>query len=84
MNELVEKYNIGMSGWRKSPKEIASDIESKVNDSAWLEAAGKNARKMAKESFSRDKLAGQLIDVLEAVENQRSEDVSKITLGEAH
>ncbi len=45
--------------------QAAHDIVTKVRDKAWIKAAGKAARQLAEERFSRDELTKRLEQVLE-------------------
>ena len=48
----------------RDPDEAASQVSERLDDTAWLEAAGRAARDLAEDQFSRDKLALELEQVL--------------------
>jgi len=81
INELVERNSTGVSVWRNTPAEAAVLIDRKMHDEEWLSQAGKNARYMAEEYFSRDILAEQLLTVLERTVEGDIFSVSKIAPG---
>jgi glycosyltransferase involved in cell wall biosynthesis len=81
MHELVNKHNCGLSMWQKPLDQVAKELDSHMHDDTWLKEAGKEARRLAENSFDRDVLAGQLIEVLEAAVDGLSEQAEKIASG---
>lgn len=65
MHDLVNKHQFGISGWQINIKEVAKNLNDKMNNPTWLDQAAKSARNLAETEFDRDKLANQLIKVLE-------------------
>lgn len=62
---LIEKHNIGLAISRK-PKVAAKSLNDLLLDEDLINTMGKNALELAKSKFSRDELAGQLINVIES------------------
>jgi glycosyltransferase involved in cell wall biosynthesis len=62
--ELLENENAGLVLDAQDISKAASQLMRALNDKHWLEHSGLTARKLAKERFSRDKLARQLETVL--------------------
>lgn len=81
MNDLVKSHGCGLAMWKKPIEEVAKELNWKLYDKEWLESAGNAARTLAENDFDRDKLAGQLIEVLERVVNNQSLSVSTIAPG---
>jgi glycosyltransferase involved in cell wall biosynthesis len=67
MHDLVNKHDCGLAMWKKSIVEVATELEYYMHDKLWLNASGESARLLAEQCFDRDILAGQLIEVIEAV-----------------
>jgi len=84
MQEIVETYDCGVSAWRRTAKEVALLLDSRLNDPRWLDEVGGNAHKVAKMFFDRGKLAGEVIAVIEAVADNQSYRVAKISPGSYH
>lgn len=81
MHELVNKHNCGITGWKMSIKDVAKELHDKMNDQTWLDQAAKSARSLAETEFDRDKLANQLISVLELTLNNKSAQVETVAPG---
>lgn len=58
--DLLRETGAGFVVDVKSPESAAQEINSKLNDAAWLKNAGIAARELAVSRFSRDQLAGRL------------------------
>lgn len=81
MHEVVKTHNCGLALWQMPLESVAKELDKKMNDAEWLAKAGDAAKKLAENEFDRDKLANQLMMVLNlAVENKTSE-VAKIAPG---
>jgi len=72
MHELVEKNECGLAAWGKPVREVAAILDNAMRDENWLQMAGKRARRLAENEFDRDKLAKQLIAVLESAVNRKT------------
>ncbi|WP_299230633.1 glycosyltransferase family 4 protein [uncultured Halomonas sp.] len=81
MHELVKSTGCGLAMWQKSPADVAVELDSKMQDPQWLEKAGRAARQLAEENFDREKLADELIRVLQAVKNKCPERAAYISPG---
>jgi glycosyltransferase involved in cell wall biosynthesis len=62
--DLLRETGAGFVVDVNSPEAAAQEINKKINDSDWLEKAGKAALNLAKTRFSRDLLAQKLEKVL--------------------
>jgi glycosyltransferase involved in cell wall biosynthesis len=82
MHDLVKTHACGLALWQKRPEEVAEELERKMHDEEWLSNAGRSARELAEECFDRDKLAGQLISVLQSARERRAENAAQIAPGE--
>ncbi len=60
MNDIVLRYNCGISGWRTPLCQVATQIDSCLNDEKWLERAGSASKEVAKLYFDVDKHASSL------------------------
>ena len=69
MHDLVNTHGCGLAMWQKSISEVAKDVDVCMHNKQWLEESSNAARLLAEQSFDRDILAKQLIDVLEATVN---------------
>nr|WP_217908797.1 glycosyltransferase family 4 protein [Halomonas maris] len=67
MHELVKQRECGLAMWGKSVAEVAVELNELMQDVNWLAKAGGAARQLAEDCFARDKLAKQLMLVLETV-----------------
>ena len=79
MHDLVEKHGCGVAMWRKPLGDVAVQLDAKLHDAEWLKKAGIAAGRLAEEVFARDKLAGQLMQVLESAvagEGHRAESIA--------
>jgi glycosyltransferase involved in cell wall biosynthesis len=81
MHDLVSAQGCGLAMWRCPIKEVAAVLDEKINDEAWLRSAGAEAGMLASEVFDRDKLADQLIAVLEAAVRGNPEAAESIAPG---
>lgn len=74
MHELVATHSCGLAGWQQPIEAVAKELDAKMHDADWLNKAGQAARQLAEQEFDRDKLAEQLMSVLElAIENKATE-----------
>src|SRR5690606_21548388 len=62
--ELLEKGNAGAVLPPQSPETAAAMLVERLQDPQWLKRSGANARRLAEDRFSRDKLAAELEAVL--------------------
>lgn len=81
MHELVESKGCGLAMWQQPIDLVARTLDEKMNDGAWLELAGKVAKKLAVEEFDRDLLAKQLLSVLSATIEKKHTNLSSIAPG---
>ncbi|WP_100639358.1 glycosyltransferase family 4 protein [Marinobacter salexigens] len=82
MHDLVIANGCGLSMWQQSPENVAAELDVKMHDSDWLEEAGRAARQLAEKSFDRDKLADQLMNVLQAVKDRQPDKAVEIAPGD--
>jgi len=66
-SKLLSEHQAGLSVSHEDPKAAAVELYQFLQNEPALAEAGKNAFKLATEQFSRDRLAAQLIRVLEEV-----------------
>jgi len=78
MHDLVEKNNCGLAVRGKPVSEVAASLDNALHDDRWLRDAGLRARRLAENYFDRDKLADQLIEVLERAALGEQYDFSAI------
>ena len=64
--DLIEKHNIGLV-LARDPKVAANELNELLLNDELLNTKGKNALALAKSEFSRDKLAQELIHILESL-----------------
>lgn len=81
MHDLVLKHRCGISAWGRPLDKVARELDSRLNDSAWLNRAGCSSRILAESYFDRDLLASQLERVLVGAVNGTSDDTESIALG---
>nr|WP_274600597.1 glycosyltransferase family 4 protein [Halomonas sp. SH5A2] len=81
MHDLVKSHGCGLTMWGCTAKEVAEELEEKMNDQQWIEKAGTKSRVLAEECFDRDLLANELLSILELSVKGSSEEVSKIAPG---
>lgn len=62
--DIIEKNNCGVVAWKKSIKEIANELEDFIGDNEAYTQACINAKRLAMNDFSRDRLAAQLEKIL--------------------
>ena len=67
MHDLVIANQCGITAWGRPIKDVARELDCRLNDSEWLARAGCSARKLAETYFDRDLLASQLERVLVSV-----------------
>jgi len=82
MHDLVKSHDCGLTMWQKPIEVVAKELDQKINDSEWLEQAGKSAKALAEKEFDRDKLACQLMDVLDLTVEGRAAEVVNIASGD--
>ena len=82
MHELVNKHGCGITAWQMNIKEAAKQLDEKLQDSDWLNKASISARQLAEQEFDRDKLAQQLMTVLELVSEGKFQQVESVAPGE--
>lgn len=82
MHDLVNTHGCGLALWQYPVAEVAAELESKMHDRDWLSDAEQSARQLAEDCFARDKLADQLTQVLQAVQQGHPEKVVQIAPGE--
>ncbi|MGP5551512.1 glycosyltransferase, partial [Psychrobacter namhaensis] len=81
MHELVNKHGCGITAWQMNIKEAAKQLDEKLQDSDWLNKASISARQLAEQEFDRDKLAQQLMTVLELVSEGKFQQVESVAPG---
>ena len=62
--DIIEQNNCGVVAWKKSIKEIANELEEFIGDNEAYTQACINAKRLAMNDFSRDRLAAQLEKIL--------------------
>lgn len=82
MHDLVRGHECGLALWQRPPAEVAEELDEKIHDSQWLLEASKAGRKLAEEYFDRDKLANQLIQVLQAAVDGQPQKAFEIAPGQ--
>ncbi|MDB9985048.1 glycosyltransferase family 4 protein [Gammaproteobacteria bacterium] len=81
MHDLIKEHKCGLAMWKVPHSEIAIELNNKVYDKDWLAAASLSSAKLAEESFDRDVLAGQLIELLESAVNGNANKAESIAPG---
>jgi glycosyltransferase involved in cell wall biosynthesis len=81
MRDLVDDHSCGIIGWRISPSAIALELEKKLHDEAWLDAASTSSSSLARQYFDRDALAAQLLRVIEGAAKGRLNVAESIAPG---
>ena len=82
MHDLVVERQCGLPMWKMSVQEIAEILDTKMHDKAWLNKAGKAARKLAEDCFDRDVLASQLMAVIQSAFDGNPNNAHKIAPGD--
>ena len=82
MHDLVKSRDCGLALWQMPLSEVASVLDSKMNDTTWLDNSGHASLKLARKYFDRDLLAGDLCSVLQNVVDGNLTDAEKIAPGE--
>ena len=77
MHDLVTEHRCGLALWQLPIDSAATLVDTAMNDKVWLEDAGRAARRLAEERFDRDKLAGQLIGLLQVTVDQHLDKPNK-------
>jgi len=81
MHDIVRARKCGLAMWQIPAADVAVELHKKLHDQSWLSQAGRAARQLAEECFDRDKLASQLIQVLEVAREGAPEKVAHIAPG---
>lgn len=81
MHDLIKENSCGLSAWRMSIIDAARELEEKIHDDAWLSKSSSSSKSMADNLFDRDKLAKQLVDVIEAASIGKSNLSASIAPG---
>lgn len=79
---MGQANNCEVAALQMSAEEVATELERKIHDKNWLGRAGIAARHLVEELFDRDKLANQLMQVLEAAKQGSPELAARIALGD--
>ncbi|MDA9762234.1 glycosyltransferase family 4 protein [Desulfobacterales bacterium] len=81
MHDLVSTHKCGIAAWGLPLSQVAQEIDSCLNDTTWLKAAGCASMSLAEKYFDRDILVCQLEQVLNAAVSESSLPVSSIAPG---
>lgn len=81
MHDLVDAHNCGITGWQQPIETVAKELEKRMYDKEWLAEAGSAARELAEQDFDRDKLAKQLMTVLDLTVQGKATEVESISPG---
>ena len=81
MHDLIESRGCGLAMWQKPIEQVAQELDQKLHDKQWLEKASHAAKTLAEQSFDRDVLAKQLLNVLEATLQSCPEQAETIAPG---
>lgn len=81
MHDLVKSHGCGLAMWQTPINDVAHELERKLHDPTWLDRAGAAARQLAEYEFDRDKLAGQLLKVLELAVDGNPEQSALVAPG---
>lgn len=81
MHDLVNRYECGVNAWGRPMKDLAVELNQKLNDPVWLAKANESAKRLATNYFDRDVLAKQLEQVLLAAQGGKPALVSSIAPG---
>ena len=74
MHDLVKSHDCGLAMWQQPLESVAKQLHEKMNNDEWLTQAALAAKELAVKDFDRDKLANQLMPVLQlAIENKTNE-----------
>jgi glycosyltransferase involved in cell wall biosynthesis len=68
--EILEQEKAGFVLHPTNIEQAANTLIAKISDKDWLQKTAKNAKRLAKERFDRDKLARELIKVLKNVASE--------------
>ena len=82
MHDLVSTHGCGLAMWQQPTETVARELEHALQNPEWLQQAGQAARQLAETEFDRDKLAGQLMQVLESAVAGTSEQTATIAPGD--
>jgi glycosyltransferase involved in cell wall biosynthesis len=80
-HDLVAEHDCGVTAWRRPIKEVAIELNHKMNDPIWLCRAGDSSKKLAMRYFDRDVSAKQFEQVLVAVQAGKPDLASAIAPG---
>lgn len=78
MHDLVVKHQCGIAAWGRPLRQVARELDSRLNDSEWLIRAGCSSKRLAESFFDRDLLASQLEKVLVSAVNGKSDSAESI------
>jgi len=81
MHDLVKSNHCGFAAWQEPIELVAKQLDEKIHDGEWLTNASTAARNLAVREFDRDKLAKQLILVLDEAVEDKDADVASIAPG---
>jgi glycosyltransferase involved in cell wall biosynthesis len=78
MHELILKYSLGISLWRKSSSQSALELDKFFKDSVAINYSRSNAKLIAYNVFDRDLLYKKLISTLYLVANGNLDSISDV------
>lgn len=81
MHDLVKTHSNGITAWQQPVRLVAKELDVKLHDQQWLKHAGESSRELAEKQFDRDKLASQLITVLNLTIENKTDEVVNIATG---
>ena len=81
MHDIVKSHGCGLAMWQQPIKLVAEQLHEKMNDDEWLNRASRAAKRLAVQEFDRDKLANQLITVLQLAVEKRTNEVAEVAPG---
>lgn len=82
MHDLLKQRGFGVTGWQRNIEDLASELDSKLNDADWVSHASCKAAELATEHFDRAKLVEQLELVLRFCVNESSLTPNQIAPGD--
>ena len=81
MNELIKSEGCGLSLWKKPIRQAASELDQFMHNTHLIKSSSDASSKLAKKYFDRDKLAYQLLSVIENTVNGYPEKAERISPG---